>query len=923
MARLELEASQNQQRNPFDNVSSLQSPTISSRHDDLGLPSFPPTSNVPRKQVPASLDQSVKPPKPVAVEYEDMREDFIQEYNSRNVPEIPKFSPFPRPQKPGPSVPLSDDDEEELLERMRPTILTSNDPELQLGWAQDALAWVETASSFALRQQDGGQPARSITPKVEHQLRIDALSIVTFLGEQQHPKAEFMMGMWLEFGKFGHRVDKKEAFLKYKRAAERGYARAEYRIGMQYEGSNNATKAIEHYQKGVLLRDSASNYRLGMMTLLGQHGVAQNFQRGVELIQYAARGADKNAPQGAYVYGMLLARELPNIDVPDNYLPYNMNDARLYVAKAARLGFAKAQLKMAQAYELCLLGVDFDPTLSLHYNALASRQGEAEADMAISKWFLCGFEKQFEKNEELAFTYAKRAAATKMATAEFAMGYYYEVGVYVKSDLREAESWYKLAAEHGNKDALGRIESIKKNSTFTKKDHEDVALSRIKSQYGSMRGKRPDRFKEKPPPMPSMAEDLDMPDPRKSYSGTTGGERRPTIPQVQLPPVQARPPVINHPLPPRPVSTAPYPVDDIPPPKFIPPRKSITPYPEEDIGAGGLRPSQRPGPQADRPSSAFGIRPLVDVPSYGPPGRGRGNPYLDPRPATSQSNMHVPGRGRGDVRPATSMANIQPPGGRGQAPGGRGQPPGRGQVPEGRGGFTSRVPSSYDTLPSQQRLPAGESRLSQRGSYDLDKPQPAQPMRVGDSRLPQRGPYDLDKPQPANPPGQDYHSGSSGAQRPSSSSGPSQRPSSSHAASGPPASHQQTGSGGQSRPDPGNQFIRPDRGSSVVSANSQAPNPRPQRLDSAQSSVSAASGSRVSNRPLPSQTTSSQAHDMRPSVAAPSSAPSMSSASTGPKKSSGADTFDEMGIPPAKPEKECVSLSVHLSLISVLITGRL
>lgn len=42
--------------------------------------------------------------------------------------------------------------------------------------------------------------------------------------------------------------------------------------------------------------------------------------------------------------------------------------------------------------------------------------------MAISKWFLCGHEGVFEKNEELAFKYAQRAAAGGLGTAEFAIG---------------------------------------------------------------------------------------------------------------------------------------------------------------------------------------------------------------------------------------------------------------------------------------------------------------------------------------------------------------------------------------------------------------------------------------------------------------------------------------------------------------------
>ncbi|KAK6596945.1 Chitin synthase regulatory factor 4 [Botrytis cinerea] len=466
-------------------------------------------------------------------------------------PDSPRFSPFPKPRNAGQNVPLSDEDKEEVLERARPMVLKSSDPEMQLAWAQDALSWVEVA--------------------------IDAISIVNFLAEQQHPKAEFMKAMWLEFGKFGYRMDKKESFQGYQRAAQKGYARAEYRIGMQFENTMNPTKAVEHYQRGVYLKDSAANYRLGMATLLGQCGMQQDYAR------------------GAYVYGMLLARELPNITMPDEYLPYDLNEAKMFVEKAAYLGFAKAQLKMAQAYELCLFGCEFDPALSLHYNALAARQGEPEADMAISKWFLCGYEGIFEKNEELAYTYAQRAAETEMATAEFAMGYFYEIGMYVKKNLEIASQWYDKAAKHGNHDALGRIDSIRANHTLSKGDH-GAAIQRIKSTHGSRRGARPERFTQaNAPPMPTMAED---------YSSPT-------------PPVHSQKPKVKKGAPAgiRPISIAPYPEDDMSlgnRGNGNPPRSPR--YPPQD----GLRPStSSSNPASDRPSSAFGIRSQQQPPHLG------------------------------------------------------------------------------------------------------------------------------------------------------------------------------------------------------------------------------------------------------------------------------------------------------------------
>lgn len=176
-----------------------------------------------------------------------------------DVMDAPNFSPFPVLRNPPPNVPPTDEQREANLEKARAPVLSSNDPEMQLAWAQDVLAHVEVAVQNEARLSVI-QPPRPQTPSVERQLRGDAFSIVNFLAEQYHPKAEFIKGMWLEFGKFGFRVDKKEAFRCYSRAAEKGYARAQYRIGMQFESSGEPEKAIRHYEKGVAFADSASYY---------------------------------------------------------------------------------------------------------------------------------------------------------------------------------------------------------------------------------------------------------------------------------------------------------------------------------------------------------------------------------------------------------------------------------------------------------------------------------------------------------------------------------------------------------------------------------------------------------------------------------------------------------------------------------------
>ena len=174
-------------------------------------------------------------------------------------PGQPNYSPFPVLRNPPPNVPPTDEQREANLESGRLAVLGSNDAEVQLAWAQDALSYVEVAMQNELRMSIV-QPPRPQTPDVEHQLKADAINVMSYLADQHHPRAEFIRGMWLEFGKFGFQVDRKEAFRCYTRAAEKGYACAEYRMGMQYECSNAPLKAIRHYKRGVSLGDSASHW---------------------------------------------------------------------------------------------------------------------------------------------------------------------------------------------------------------------------------------------------------------------------------------------------------------------------------------------------------------------------------------------------------------------------------------------------------------------------------------------------------------------------------------------------------------------------------------------------------------------------------------------------------------------------------------
>ena len=252
LAHLELDATSK------GSLSGLQSPAPMSRDQ------FPSGSqSAGRKGPPSHTAMSLSQQQTRTPDsYGLGRNEYNQSYAGQDNPSAvdqPSFSPFPQITNRPATVPPSAEEKESILEDARVEVLNSNDPEVQLIWAQDALAHVEVAMQNEQRLSEY-QSSRSHTPRVEHQLRVDATNVVSFLADQHHPKAEFMRGVWLEFGKFGYRMDKKEAYQSYSRAARKGYARAEYRLGMQFESTNDIPKAIKHYSLGVQAGDAASHY---------------------------------------------------------------------------------------------------------------------------------------------------------------------------------------------------------------------------------------------------------------------------------------------------------------------------------------------------------------------------------------------------------------------------------------------------------------------------------------------------------------------------------------------------------------------------------------------------------------------------------------------------------------------------------------
>ncbi|KAF7289865.1 hypothetical protein MIND_01360900 [Mycena indigotica] len=351
----------------------------------------------------------------------------------------------------------------------------NHDPQLQLAWARDVMFLVDRT------------PSLSTSP-----LALAAVPLLLTLASTHNlPEALFLRATFASSGAYPNFIPQnpRAAFRDFETAARAGYSAAWFRLARDYEQFNDTTHALDCLNRGAKARDPAALHRLGTAHLLAQLGLSTDLNTALPYLHQAACRASLQCPQPAYVFALILLGEFTAASVPlpslVQFLPPGQSHevyAKAMLERAAGLHFAPAQYKLGHAFEFAVppSAFPFDPLLSVQWYSLASQAGEAEADMALSKWFLCGAEGAFEKDESLARTFATKAAAKGLPSGEFAMGYYCEVGIGAPKDVAEARDWYSKAAGHGNSDAPERLKALQQPTPQTLGRSEHDALTENK-----------------------------------------------------------------------------------------------------------------------------------------------------------------------------------------------------------------------------------------------------------------------------------------------------------------------------------------------------------------------------------------------------------------------------------------------------------
>lgn len=286
--------------------------------------------------------------------------------------------------------------------------------------------------------------------KAREKYIMDAHKYFKKLIAMQNAEAMFYMADCYGRGSLGLEADNKEAFTLYQSAAKNGHAAAAYRTAVCCELGNeegggtrkDPLKAIQWYKRAATLGDPPAMYKVGMILLKGLLGQPKNPREAVGWLKRAAERADVENPHALHELGLLY--ELPQ--GPDGSIVRDEQYSFTLFQQAADLGYKFSQFRLGSAYEYGLFNCPIDPRQSIMWYSRAAVQEEHQAELALSGWYLTGSEGILQQSDTEAYLWARKAAMAGNAKAEYAMGYFTEVGIGIPANLEDAKRWYWRAA---------------------------------------------------------------------------------------------------------------------------------------------------------------------------------------------------------------------------------------------------------------------------------------------------------------------------------------------------------------------------------------------------------------------------------------------------------------------------------------------
>ncbi|KAL2007427.1 hypothetical protein VTN00DRAFT_8865 [Thermoascus crustaceus] len=415
-------------------------------------PNDPRTMGGMEPQDPQNFDSLPSHPAPFRPGLDQAKPAPVRQYDNAQLQGAQQGGPMDRP----PSG-LVTHEELQRLQKMVRDKPTDHATHLIL-----AKKMVEAAT--VLVDQDGRADAKTRNKNREKYI-MDAYKIVKKLVHAGYPDAMFYLADCYGQGLLGLEVDTKEAFQLYQSAGKQGHAESAYRVAVccelgHEEGGGTKRdpfKAVQWYKRAAALGDTPAMYKMGMILLKGLLGQQKNPREGISWLKRAAERADEENPHALHELG-LLYESANNNDIIIRDEEY----AKQLFHQAAELGYKFSQFRLGAAYEYGLMNCPVDARQSIIWYTRAAAQGEHQSELALSGWYLTGAEGILQQSDTEAYLWARKAASAGLAKAEYAMGYFTEVGIGVPSNLDDAKRWYWRAASQNFAKARERLEELKK-----------------------------------------------------------------------------------------------------------------------------------------------------------------------------------------------------------------------------------------------------------------------------------------------------------------------------------------------------------------------------------------------------------------------------------------------------------------------------
>ncbi|KAJ5180116.1 hypothetical protein N7492_003326 [Penicillium capsulatum] len=398
----------------------------------------------------------------------------VRQYNGTPAPASAPAAPQPVSLGPTRAPPITQDQLQQIQQKARNN---PSDQKLQLLLAKKLVE----ASKVLVADNSRLDPKTKA--KTKEKYIADAHKIVKKLVSAGSSEAQFYMADCYGEGQLGLPVDPKEAFSLYQSAAKQGHAQSAYRVAVcceigQEEGGGtkrDPLKAVQWYKRAAALGDTPAMYKMGMISLKGLLGQALSPREGVSWLKRAAERADVENPHALHELALMYQNASGN----DVVIRDEQYASQLF-HQAADLGYKFSQFRLGTAYEYGLMGCPADNRMSIIWYTRAAAQGEHQSELALSGWYLTGSEGILQQNDTEAYLWARKAATAGLAKAEYAMGYFTEVGIGVTANLDDAKRWYWRAAAQGFPKARERLEDLKKGGQRMQKTR--LSRSAVKKQ---------------------------------------------------------------------------------------------------------------------------------------------------------------------------------------------------------------------------------------------------------------------------------------------------------------------------------------------------------------------------------------------------------------------------------------------------------